>query len=50
MPEKTSGLIWIQTGSKLFDTLMVLKNPASSIQRVNYGTTIKSEGIIKAAD
>ena len=32
------------SGSKLFDTLMVLKE--SSIQGVKYGTLIKCEGII----
>ena len=35
------------SGSKLFDTLMLLKKK-SSIQRVKYGTIIKCEGIIKA--
>ena len=34
------------SGSKLFDSLMVLKK--SRIQRVKYGTIIKCEGIVKA--
>ena len=37
---------WAWSGSKLFDTRMVLKT--SSIQRVKYGTIIKCEEIIKA--
>ena len=42
MPDKMSGLIWIQT----------VRHPdgieKSSIQRVKYGTVIKCAGIIKA--
>ena len=36
---------WAWSGSKLFDTLMLLKK--SSIQSVKYGTIIKCDGIIK---
>ena len=43
-PGPTKCQAW--SGSKMFDTRMVLKK--SSIQRVKYGTVIKSEGIIKS--
>ena len=44
-PGPTNCRAW--SGSKLFDTLIVLKKK-SNIKRVKYGTIIKCEGIIKA--